>query len=200
MAQKKKPVKKTSVTNSRWPLLRVVIAVGVVLGIGYFLILDPYLDNRDKQKFLDAQAFIEETYDEKILPVAEPDSVEREESCRYSSVKYGQGDLSCSFSIDAKFESVSYEESLEISKQLSRYFEANLQNSRNSNRKVSIDDLHVDKVDDRYLRYRIYQKIDNEEGLFCSISYNYPINQESEVLRTSIGCSGMARAEHFTIE
>ena len=179
------------------PFLRIVTVTIVVLGIGYFLILEPYLDNRDKQKFLDAQAFIEETYQEKILPIAEPDEVTRVESCRYSGAKYAKGNLSCQVSLSITYKEPEYKESAELVNTVSTSFGESLRSY------PSGVELSVDKIMDygKDESYEVYQPIEYTKAS-CSISYTYslaPKNQNDE-LRISLGCSDDARAEHFAIE
>ncbi|CAN5661287.1 hypothetical protein BH23PAT2_BH23PAT2_05880 [soil metagenome] len=176
------------------PFLRIVTVTIVVLGIGYFLILDPYLDNRDKQKFLDAQAFIEETYQEKILPIAEPDEVTRVESCRYSSVKYSQGDLSCSVSRKLRYLETSDDEIISYISIFSEKFTDSLRSSRD-NSPVDLGDISITDLD-----YRLFQRLESPE-IPCSISYIKPReNMDRSTFFVEISCSKSARAEHFTVE
>ena len=175
------------------PFLRIVTVTIVVLGIGYFLILDPYLDNRDKQKFLDAQAFIEQTFEEKVLPVAEPSEVTRIEHCGYSGQKYSRGNLSCTISITAGYARINYEGSLNLTEKLAMEFDQPVQLS-NTNDSINVSNL---KNNTDRTGYTLYQSI-NEAAAPCSISYQFSSRSNiTNNLSVTLNCSESARAEHF---
>jgi hypothetical protein len=178
------------------PFLRIVTVTIVVLGIGYFLILEPYLDNRDKQKFLDAQAFIEETYQEKILPIAEPDEVTRVEHCGYSGQKYARGNLSCRMSLTSDYSGVDYEDSFDLIEKLSAGLDDPVRGSTTNN-PIDIDNIRNNSTKKNY---RLFQRI-NDTAVSCSISYQYSSRSNiSDNLSVTIGCSDSARVEHFPVE
>ncbi len=182
MPRPNKKAKNAPLYQKKW--FAVVVSGAVVLLLGWLFVVDPVLDQRDKQRFLRAEAEIEEILETKILPVAEPDDIRKEQICRYSGVKYAQGTLSCSVRTELFYESVDPIQTTEI---ISAELDLPLRDTNNT--EISVSDIQEDET------FYVYQSIP-QDNVNCGISYS----KDSGRLHVTISCSDTAKAEHFSVQ
>jgi|AntRauTorcE11897_2_1112592.scaffolds.fasta_scaffold41776_2 hypothetical protein len=195
--------KKQYFNHIRKPVL-VAIAGMLLLGVAWFLVINPLLNQRDKDRFLQAQAELEQIFVEKIQPVAEPDLVEREQSCRYLSRKYSEGPLNCMLSIHLAYVDIGSKDSVNLVGSISGTVDQSLMEGS-----TQVDDLgsyHDQDV------FRFSQKINSVVDFSCSIGYIHPItlggeslvfegvSSDDEGLYVSMTCLRQSRAEHFPVQ
>lgn len=194
--------KKRLFGHKKKPVLIAVVAV-LALTLGWFLVVNPALNQRDKDRFLQAEVQLEQILEEKIRPAAEPDLVERERSCRYASRKYTDGPLSCTVTIHLAYIDASSEKSVDIIELISQKINSALRDGLSE-----VEDISAYEELDYF---RLSQKINSIDGLSCSVGFTHPITLSSESLvfegvsnddaglYTSLNCSDSARAEHFPV-
>lgn len=182
----------------------VIIVLGLLLvGLaGWIFLVNPLLDQRDKDRFLHAQTELETILEEKIMPTAEPTHVEREQSCRYSGAKYEKGNLSCITTIEIVYAGVTEQEVYELVDNLSAQINSPLRDT--TNRQSTQGDALANTTG-------LSQRIESQEegGLTCSAQYSElsRFSHRSSVdygdstgLYMTMACTDSARAEHFPVE
>lgn len=170
----KKPVHTPTIKN---PFVFAGVSVLVII-LGWFFVVDPLFDQRDRQRFEEAEAFLLETYEEKIRPIAEADEITTDNNCRYSSAKLEEGELTCSVRLKLSYaeeKGLVFSDIQEISSRV---------DGSSSIAEINEDDYYS-------------QEIENSIGddFFCFISYR--VNESNSI---HLNCSSAARTEHFPVE
>lgn len=159
---------KTTKSDNKPPLLLFIGGIVLLAGLWVFAV-EPLLDWRDKQRFVAAEEYLEEVYEEYIAPVSDT-PLNDASYCNYTSEKYGEGDLSCSVIKKVQIPS-------------ENAFNAILEESK----EISIID-NTELEDEGFF---VIQK--NLKSTFCI--YEYDASQ----LNIQLSCSGSARAEHYNV-
>lgn len=185
-------------------LLLIVLGVLLVGVAGWFFVADPILDQRDKDRFLHAEARLEQVLDDKILPVAEPDHIEREQSCRYSGTKFSRG-INCKTQIHLAYTDLNTRESGSLVADITSSSFSMVLGGGGTFKKVQSPDTVFESYN------QASQQLFDTNGLSCSIRYLHPITQTQEDLifeniatrhegmHIILSCSGPARAKHFPL-
>lgn len=178
---KKQPKKPEQLAVSK-KILQTVVVATLLAFLGWLLLANPILNQLDKQRFLEAEKFIQELYETEIRPIAEPSSAESDNSCRYTSTKLGTGTLFC----ETKLKIVFNEASAEDAKDILVAVENNI-----------IDNVSTDFVRENY----VSGLVENKHNLSCISNAQY-VSEVGPIKKTEviISCSAEARAEHFQLE
>lgn len=163
-------------------VLHIVVVGLLVLGFGWLLLANPILNHLDKQRFLDAEEYLQSIYEKEIAPLATPDQVETVNSCRYTSTKLGDGTLFCAARIRAEYEKVD-----------DRFIEVFTKNVERS----LVDEVIPKTESNTQLSGTI-----KYDDLSCGLSIDTAGGEQNSNLKVELfmSCSGEARAEHFPLE
>lgn len=191
---KKQPKKPEQLAVSK-KILQTVVVVTLLVFLGWLLLANPILNQLDKQRFLEAEEFIQELYESEIRPIAEPTSVESDNSCRYTSTKLGTGTLFCTTGIKAEYLYTGAGDTLELINQL---------NTLGADKFRSIHDRDFQEEQDLTAKinqggaYDIYKGFEYSDMSACSVAVKKEEN--ANVYTVTLNCIDEARAEHFSLE
>ena len=165
-----------------------IMALGLAAGIlGYALILNPALNYFDKQRFVRAEAHLQELSEEINQAVNASSATHTQNSCRYSSAKFDEGTLSCGVEIEKMFNANSADRAIEHIETVSR-----LSNTR----VISSQDLLSDSTAENEELLDSFQSIAyDKDNMSCSVEYLFA----EPNLTMTLSCVSSARSEHFDI-
>lgn len=172
-------------------LVYAAIAV-LAITLSYIFVFIPYQQEVERQEFIDAEAKLEQVYEEKIATVMQPDSVERDRFCRYSSRKSAEGDLTCTVLISAE---VDINEPLGANKILETITDQFNSNLRTETGGVFSESDYVSGENDSLYAY---QDIGDSGDILCSVDYSFGRTSDSS-FHTTLSCTKPAMTEHFSL-
>ncbi len=191
MAKKKK-------TAAAWYKRRrfqvlVVVAALAVLFIGYNLVLDW----QDEKRFDQSRQSVD-TLSEKIVSEStrKPDQVITVAECGRNKLKYGEGNLACSYSKEWYYSNMSLEASDEVVKEVTIYTNKydHFQLVEGAQTNPSLKTPHNSGSQP----FVAIQYTDTSTGHRCNISFQHDDSIQSTLLSVSLTCSANARNSYYS--
>jgi hypothetical protein len=198
--------KKSPANTKKFTKDKVLGAAGILIIViigGYFAMYRPLMIRRDKDRFIKAQASIEDLFTQIEAKVGKPDQVKRDQSCSYANREFERGPLACAVSIYALYGERTIEEasgilldsSLVVGTPLLQFGEQVTPQFTLAPQKPVEQTINQD-----------YKHI---AGLSCKVDYSYPFvsglydvftSAPANSIKLSLVCGGPANAEHFPVK
>jgi hypothetical protein len=208
---KRKTKKKLSWLKNPKNRPQVVLIVLVILGGGYFA-YQSYAKWQDKHKFEQAQASINELYSEIVTKVGQPGISRSKYSCRYASLKYSRGPLSCGF--ESQFAYRVDRGGVQANIVVTAANEIVSKDLNFINYKVgAISDLPFKPFSEfTGVQSTSLTFIEKKTSLACSLKFNYFPYSDGDVsqfvtsasgkvnLSAQIGCGGYSKGKYYQLE
>lgn len=173
-------------------IVLIIIAVIVFLWV---LIVNPFLNRQEKNRFEAAYAELESLSKQIQEKTGTPESIETDKSCGYSSAKFSRGHRSCTVKSDIRYTDVTFDTANSIM--------SNAEPLVGTDLRFGLVNSHqsVFEKNERKEQRFIQQFYSNE--LRCSVEYvllaSYNL-EETNDLTLNLSCGGPARAEHYPVE
>lgn len=187
-----------------FPLFLFFVAlVGVV---GYFGIYRTVAIKVEKDRFLKAQESLEDLSEQIQAKIGKADQLEKDNSCRYQSLKFSRGARSCSIRLDMQYEKRAMDQANTLMKEAASLFGGRIEENFGQQKDLSM--FVAPDINNRGDQI-FSQNLEDINGLGCGIQYLYPVTQDAtnpyiqrfdEILTINIYCSGDAKAEHFPVK
>lgn len=130
--------------------------------------------------------------DKKIRSISKPSSVKDKDSCRYQSVKFARGPLSCKVSKEYYYQKYSLEQANRVLASVSTLNKSSPLRESLGREKTKFE--NKSQVTDSPSRL-FYQNLDNG----CSMSYSFYPEIDNKLI-ISQSCSSESSQEHFPVE
>ncbi len=187
----------------------IAIAVIFATGVVGYMIYRQVSIVQDRERFAKAKVSLESLHQQIEQQVSKPDRILHEDNCRYSSLKFAKGPLSCRVEIDLLYESkestIANELMIKVSSLLGKTPEDSNFSTIYNNKQTSFVPKKQERADQRF--HHDYTDIDND--LSCSVSYVYPAkssnfeehlyDENNENFEILLSCGGSAKSEHFPV-
>ena len=192
-------------SGKKLSFLKFSIVLVIVGFVGYFGIYKTIAVKQEKDRFLKAQASLEDLYSQIEAKIGKPDQVKREQSCSYSSVEFGKGSLRCGSAIYLIYTNRDYQTSNTLMSEVQPLVGTKLY-ERLARKELTafVSSKQVSTKQGFSQGYKIFG------GISCAVSYSYPNSSmypsdiftttSSENFQISLSCSGDSIAEHFPVK
>jgi len=182
-----------------------LVGLIIVIGIGVYVgVYRPYSVGQDKERFLQAQASLEELYSQIEAKIGKPDEIKRDQSCDRANLKSSQGPLLCDVGISMWYKNRDVHQSNSLMRSSISLNSTEIRIGSGSAEGKAFVSAEIK----RGLQV-FYQSINSFSGLSCAIGYRYPTtpsleeqfnSKYDENFEIHISCGGPAKAEHFPLK